>query len=154
MDTNLKGPWTSSQVGHFLQQTTVPLRLSCVAPDGFPRVVSLWYAYRDDALLCVTHQSSKLVSLLSQNPRVGFEVAPDSPPYRGVRGQGLAAMAPLGDDQTLHDLLENYIGNVESDFSRWLLSRAADEIVISVTPTRLYSWDYTERMTAVASGQE
>jgi nitroimidazol reductase NimA-like FMN-containing flavoprotein (pyridoxamine 5'-phosphate oxidase superfamily) len=150
MAIKLSGPWQQQQVDSFLSDAKLPVRLSCVASDGFPRVISLWFLYRSNKLYCVTHQSSKLVRMLQQNPRVGFEVAPDAPPYRGVRGQGMAAMQPLGKDPALRQLLERYVGDTESGFSRWLLSRSPEELIITVTPHRMYSWDYRERMAEVS----
>lgn len=146
MTANLSGPWDQQQINDFLGSATLPIRLSCVASDGFPRVVSLWFLYRQGKFFCVTHQSSKLVKLLQKNNRVGFEMSPNSPPYYGVRGQGTATLQPLGKDPALAQLLERYIGEDSSDFSRWLLSRSAEELIISVTPHRIYSWDYRMRM--------
>ena len=146
MSIKLSGPWSQQEIGSFLNSATLPIRLSTVAGDGFPRVISLWFLYRADKLYCVTHQSSKLVGLLRKNPRVGFEVAPDAPPYYGVRGQGTAELQPLGEDPALKQLVERYVGDTESSFARWLLSRSAEELIITIVPHRLYSWDYRERM--------
>jgi hypothetical protein len=97
----------------------------------------------------VTNQSSKLALLLKKNNRVGFEISADSPPYQGVRGQGIAKQQPLGSDSTLEQLLVRYVGDLESDFSQWLLSRRDEEILITIKPHRMFSWDYRKRMAAV-----
>ena len=55
-------------------------------------------------------------------------------------------MTPLGDDSLLRDLLLRYLGSLDSPFAQWLLSRAEEEIIITITPSRLFSWDYRERM--------
>ena len=144
--TTLKGPWTKQEVHTFLEQTTIPIRLATVAQDQFPRVISLWFRYREPSLCCVTHQNSHLARMLEANSSVGFEISGDSPPYHGIRGQGEAAMTPLGDDSLLRDLLLRYLGSLDSPFAQWLLSRAEEEIIITITPSRLFSWDYRERM--------
>ena len=146
MTIELSGPWQSAQVNTFLDDVTLPIRLSCVAPDGFPRVISLWFLHREGKLYCATHESAKLVGLLKHDNRVGFEVAPDVPPYHGVRGQGTATLSPLGDDPALEQLLQRYLGSLDSDFSKWLLSRKDEELLVCVDPHRLFSWDYRERM--------
>ncbi len=92
MALTLKGPWDKAQIDAFLHNSTFPLRLACVADDGFPRVVSVWYGYDGQCLRCVSHRSSQLVSLLQRCDRVGFELAPNEPPYHGVRGQGIATL--------------------------------------------------------------
>ncbi|MEH6592584.1 MAG: pyridoxamine 5'-phosphate oxidase family protein [Halioglobus sp.] len=149
MTIEISGSWKKAQIESYLGSITLPIRLSCVAADGFPRVVSLWFLYRKDKFYCVTHQSAKLVTLLKHDNRVGFELASDNPPYRGVRGQGIATMSALGEDPALQQLLQRYVGDLESDFSRWLLSRSEDELIISIAPHRLFSWDYRQRMAEV-----
>jgi nitroimidazol reductase NimA-like FMN-containing flavoprotein (pyridoxamine 5'-phosphate oxidase superfamily) len=146
MAIELSGPWQQQEISEFLDDSALPVRLSCIGGDGFPRVISLWYQYKADTLYCVTHQSSKLIKMLNKNNRVGFEVSPNTPPYCGVRGQGTAAMTALGESSLLQELVDCYVGDADSSFSRWLLSRSAEEIIISVTPHRLYSWDYRKRM--------
>lgn len=149
MDIDITGPWQKPEIEQFLTQASLPIRLSCVAADGYPRVVSLWFRYEGDALHCVTHNSSKLVRLLEKEQRVGFEIAADAPPYHGVRGQGIATLQPLGSDSALEQLLDHYIGDLKSDFSLWLLSRKQEELLITVRPHRLFSWDYRQRMSDI-----
>lgn len=67
------------------------------------------------------------------------------PPYRGVRGQGRASLRREG-GTLLGELLDRYLGGGDSPLARRLLADAADEVAIRVVPTRLASWDYTERM--------
>lgn len=149
MDIEIAGPWEEGEVLEFLQDSTLPIRLSAIAEDGYPRVISLWYQYRNEALYSVTHQSSKLVSILEKNQCVGFEISPDAPPYHGIRGQGTATLQPLGSDPALEELLIRYVGGLESEFAQWLLSRSDEEVLIVIKLHRLFSWDYRERMSGV-----
>ncbi|MEH6568485.1 MAG: hypothetical protein V7709_05385 [Halioglobus sp.] len=146
MSIKLSGPWDLENINHFLNDSTIPLRLSCNAADGFPRVISLWFAYEAETLYCVTHQSSKLISLLHRDHRVGFDVSPNMPPYFGIRGQGSANLEPLGENRMLEKLLERYVGDLDSPFSQWLLSRSPEEVLVTIKPHQLYSWDYRNRM--------
>jgi nitroimidazol reductase NimA-like FMN-containing flavoprotein (pyridoxamine 5'-phosphate oxidase superfamily) len=142
----IKGAWPQDEIYRFLDSSRYPLRLACVGGDGFPRVVSLWYHCAEGKLLCVTHKSAQLAALLDGRDKVGFEVAPNEPPYHGVRGQGTAEMQPLGENSTLEDLLDRYLGRRDSALAQWLLSRSRDELLITITPLRLFSWDYRQRM--------
>ena len=146
MTTRIKGPWNEGEIAQFLADTRYPIRLACVGADGYPRVVSVWFAYADGQLFCVSHRSSMLVNLLRGNPRVGFEVAPNLPPYQGVRGQGDAAVVEQGGADMLESLLQRYLGGTGSDLASWLLSRSADELLITISVQRWFSWDYRERM--------
>lgn len=140
------GSWSRQRVDEFLEAVTVPIRLACTGPDGFPRVVSLWFRYDEGVIYCVTHQDSKLLALLRRDQRIGFEISPNDPPYHGVRGQGMVTLQPLGEADTLKVLLQRYLGGLDSGLAKWLLSRSDEETLIRIDPTRLFSWDYRERM--------
>lgn len=142
----IKGPWDLATAGDYLTTSTFPLRLACVGRDGFPRVASLWYQYHEGSFLCVTHRDSKLTTLLRNNHKVGFEVSPNEPPYHGVRGQGLVSLHEDGGETVLRQNLQNYLGGTDSSLARWLLSRADEELLVRVDITRMFSWDYRERM--------
>ncbi|MEZ5573025.1 MAG: pyridoxamine 5'-phosphate oxidase family protein [Halioglobus sp.] len=146
MAATLKGPWDKAQIETFLQDSVMPLRLACVGDDGFPRVVSVWYGYDGQRFRCVSHRSSQLVSLLERCDRVGFELAPNEPPYHGVRGQGIARLEADVGGQVLREMLQRYLGGTDSSLGQWLLSRADDEVLITIEPLRLFSWDYRQRM--------
>lgn len=146
MNISLKGPWDWSQVENYLTTSNFPMRVACIGQDSFPRVVSVWFGYDDGRLLCVSHRSSQLVKLLRKNERVGFEVAPNEPPYYGVRGQGIAKLDSDAQGTVLRSMLERYLGGTNSSLADWLLSRAEDEMLISIEPSRIFSWDYRERM--------
>ena len=148
----LKGPWSLDQVHEYLTSCVFPLRLACVGNDGFPRVVSVWYHYSGGSFYCVSHRASQLIALLRESDKVGFEVAPNEPPYRGVRGQGLAILSDEGAGEALEDLLQRYLGSGNTSLGEWLLSRREEEVLIRIQPQRLFSWDYRERMKGPAAG--
>ena len=150
----VKGPWPLNEIEDYMRASAFPLRLSCVGADGFPRVVSVWFRYGDGQIFCVSHRGSSLVALLRGNNKVGFELAPNEPPYFGVRGQGTAALTELGpQDDTLEALLQRYVGGRDSRLASWLLSRRDEEMLITIDPLRWYSWDYRARMEDIAGAQ-
>ena len=146
MQASIKGPWSGEEIAEFLQASSYPMRLACVGSDGYPRVVSVWFIYERGRIFCASHSSSQLATLLRGNGQVGFEVATNSPPYFGVRGQGDAVLADSGGARMLERLLKRYLGGLDSPLAKWLLSRSEDELLITVTPCRLFSWDYRQRM--------
>ena len=143
------GPWALAEIEGFLGGAAIPLRLTCVRSDGYPLVVSLWYHYRDGVLQCVSHRNAFLVKVLRENPKLGFEVAPERPPYHGVRGTGDATLTELGESGLLESLLDRYLGGRECRVGQWLLSRKEDELVITIAPRQFTSWDYRQRMADV-----
>ena len=141
------GPWSPAQVNAYLDETVIPIRLSCVDRSGWPRVFSLWYLRRGGEICCSTQAKALIASALDANPRCAFEIAADRPPYRGVRGRGLATVEPQPPEEILRLLIQRYLGDEKSSLARWLLSRRATEVAIRIVPSYLHSWDYTRRMT-------
>ncbi|MFT5484596.1 MAG: hypothetical protein ACI9GW_003263 [Halieaceae bacterium] len=146
MSLSIKGPWSHQEIGQYLGRAEFPIRLSCSGGDGYPRLVSLWYQYRDGVVYCVTHKDSKIASLIAADDRVAFEVSTNETPYSGVRGQAQATLKPLGDSPVLSELLNHYLGGVDSSLANWLLSRSDEELLITLRLRRVFSWDYRERM--------
>lgn len=130
----------------FLRSATIPMRIAANTPSGFPVVVSVWYLHEGDELLAVTHRDARLAKRLEADPRCAFEIAPNQPPYRGVRGQAVAGLEDTGAEALLERLLDRYLGSGDSGLGRFLLARADEERVIRLRPTRIASWDYSARM--------
>lgn len=145
------GPWNESQIVAFLDMTRIPVRLATNGDSG-PLVQSLWFAARGLELWCCTQKSSVLTRRLERDDRVGFEVAADAPPYRGVRGTGVAHLISEDVESTLRLLIQRYQGTERSDLSDWLLSRIDNEVAIRIQPRIVASWDYSHRMTAFQTG--
>ena len=138
---------TDFELEAFLHEGRVPLRLGVLDADGGPRLLSIWYLWQDGALWCATSPNAWVVDRLRADPRCGFEVAGDAPPYRGVRGRGRAELDPARGEAILCALVDRYLGTRDSRFARWLLARGADEMAIRIVPEKLSHWDYSRRMT-------
>lgn len=143
----ITGPWDSVQVESFLADAAVPLRLSVLDGTGWPLVVSLWFLHAEGALWCATPRSARIVTHLQNDPRCAFEIAPDTPPYRGVRGQARGEVRPADGEHVLLALLERY-GQTGTRLGVWLRSRVAIEVALRLEPIRFNTWDFSERMGA------
>lgn len=139
------GPWSAATITDFLSTAVIPVRLASTGSAG-PLVQSLWFTWMDDAVWCCTQADSVLASRIARDPRVGFEIAGDDPPYRGVRGRGHAEFRPDAAAGLLPTLIERYLGSTEGDLATWLLSRLDAETAIRIGDLRVTSWDYTPRM--------
>lgn len=136
------------QIDAFLQTERIPIRLACTDSAGVPLICSLWYLYADDVVWCATQQSAYVLSLLQRSPRIGFEIAPESMPYRGVRGQGQVSLLPEQGQAVLLQLMDRYLDAGDTKFAAWLKSRSATEVAIKIKPDWLTSWDFGARMNA------
>ncbi len=141
-----RSAWSASEVERFLETYVAPLRLAVVTDSGFPLICSLWFSYRGGRLLCATTAKSKVVECIRADPRIGFELAPNEPPYFGVRGQGEASVASEGAMDLLGDLVERYLGGRDSKLASWLLRRTEEEVILAIDVRWITSWDYSGRM--------
>jgi nitroimidazol reductase NimA-like FMN-containing flavoprotein (pyridoxamine 5'-phosphate oxidase superfamily) len=152
------GPWSADETATFLRESTVPVRLACRTPADRLWMLSLWYEWveGDDGpeLCCATSASADVVGFLRANDDVAFEVSTNDPPYRGVRGRGTATIEPDEEKTLLRTLLERYLGGTENELATFLLDADREEVRIRVTPARLHSWDYTDRMRDVSGSDD
>jgi nitroimidazol reductase NimA-like FMN-containing flavoprotein (pyridoxamine 5'-phosphate oxidase superfamily) len=138
--------WNAATIKTYLSEGVLPCRMSCITSDGFPHVISLWYAYADEEFLFSVQKNMLAVRWLQAEPRCGFEIAADTQPYRGVRGRGTASVVPARERPVLDDLIERYLDNEDSSLARWLRSRPDSEMTIRVKPCWITSWDFGARM--------
>jgi hypothetical protein len=102
--------------------------------------------YEDGAVWCATNSKARVLSYLTNEPRCGFEIAGDTPPYRGVRGKGRASLHPELGGKVLEQLLERYDIASSSKLAGMLLSKIDQEVAIRIEPGRISSWDFSQRM--------
>jgi hypothetical protein len=138
--------WSVNRVDQFLSTYKAPLRLAVSTASGFPLICSLWFKYENERILCATTRNAKVVECISADPRCGFELAPNEPPYFGVRGQGIATISSDDSIELLGDLVDRYLGNRSTKFARWLLGREEEEVTISIEIQWATAWDYQQRM--------
>ncbi len=140
------GPWDRQAIERWLEATVIPLRLATTGGHG-PIVQSLWFLYDDDALWCATQAESMVTGRVRREPRVGWEVSPDQPPYRGARGRGTVTVVDDADlaGDVLRRLISRY-GQGGTDLEHWLLSRVSTEVALRIDDLVITSWDYSPRM--------
>ena len=151
-NAKLRGCWSGAQVAAFLAASRIPLRLALIDGAGSPWAMSLWFLPEEDALWCATDARSKLAAYVAAQPRCGFEVAGDAPPYRGVRGKGGWEIVPERGGEVLRRLLDRYAIGPDTRLARMLLGKIESEVAIRIRPTHLTSWDFTERMRDAVGG--
>ncbi len=139
------GPWGPEEIARFWDDARIPIRVATNGESG-PLVTSLWFVHHDDALWCATQSDAVIVRRLRADPRCGFEVAGDSPPYRGVRGQGVAHIHSDAAREVLPRLIDRYLGPTPTPLGDWLLSRIDTEVALRIDDLAVSSWDYSARM--------
>ncbi|MDQ2056063.1 pyridoxamine 5'-phosphate oxidase family protein [Halobellus sp. H-GB7] len=102
-------------------------------------------------LCCATSANADVVEYLRSDDAVAFEISTNHPPYRGVRGRGTATVEPDEEKALLTHLLDRYLGGTDNDLAGRLLAPEREEVRIRITPERLHSWDFSERMRDVST---
>ena len=148
------GPWSEGQSRHFLAKARIPMRVAANTSSGFPVVLSLWFIPEQDDLLAAVHRDARIAERLEADPRCAFEIAPNEPPYCGVRGTATASLESAGARELLERLLARYLGSPDSSLGRFLLGRADEELVVRLHPHRIDSWDYSKRMSDSIGGTQ
>ena len=141
-----KSRWTVAQVTTFLDESTLPMRVSSLNAKGFPHITSLWFRHLNGRLYCCTQQDALVCRHLQANPKMGFEVAVSAPPYYGISGQGVARILREDAGELLGTLADRYLAGRDQSLRHWLLSRLATEVIVEITPLRVTSWDFRRRM--------
>lgn len=130
----------------FLEDAVIPVRLAAVMPSQWPVIVSLWFVPLEGSLWCATQGTAKIVEYLRSDSRCAFEVAPEEPPYRGIRGRAIATLHPARGEEVLKILLRRYLGGTDSPLARTLLAKSGTEVAVEIKPLSVSSWDYRARM--------
>jgi len=86
-----KSAWDTARINHYLDSSEHPLRISIISA-GRPLIVPLWYEFDGQVFWCASPAHAKVVKLISKDGRCGFDLSDNAMPYRGVRGQGTAAI--------------------------------------------------------------
>lgn len=146
MQVSAKSAWNVVQIEDFLHTQKTPMRIAVLDHDDFPMICSVWHQYHEQKIYAVAHKNSKLVKKLTAHPQCAFEIAPNEPPYKGVRGQAVSAVSTLHCEETLNQLLEKFLGQGYQDLRSFLLSRSEDERVIELQLEKITAWDFSQRM--------
>ncbi|UCE13966.1 MAG: pyridoxamine 5'-phosphate oxidase family protein [Candidatus Heimdallarchaeota archaeon] len=136
------------EIEEYLEHARIPLRLSVVTESGWPIILSLWFTYTTDGkFFLATPAQAKVVGLLEKNPRCAFEVSNENPPYCGIRGQAEAKIIRSKGIEVLETLLQRYITEGKgSPLGKRLISRKIQEVAIELTPTKIFTWNFENRM--------
>lgn len=146
MKISKKSAWTQSEIEQFLADAKTPMRLAFNDLDGFPAVCSLWFFFDQGIFWAASHKNSHVVKMLKQSEKVSVEIATNEYPYKGVRGKANVDLSLDGADAVLNRLIDRYLVDGNNKLADWLLSRAADEYVMKITPRLLNAWDFSSRM--------
>jgi hypothetical protein len=138
--------WNHSEIESFLASQNTPMRVAVEDTDKFPMICSVWHLYHEQIIYAVAHKNSKLIKKLHAKPHCAFEIAPNEPPYKGVRGQANCVISDYDCSEKLTLLLDRFLGEGYKQLRGFLSSRTVDERVIELHIHKITAWDFSQRM--------
>jgi hypothetical protein len=138
--------WNNSEIELFLASQNTPMRIAVEDTELFPMICSVWHLYHDKVIYAVAHKNSKLIKKITAKPHCAFEIAPNEPPYKGVRGQANCIISEHDCSTKLHQLLDRFLGDGYEELRGFLSSRSDDERVIELHIHKITAWDFSKRM--------
>lgn len=146
LPVNKKSDWTEQQIRHFLSHAVIPMRLAVNDNNGFPRICSLWFGLQDNAIVAVSHRNALITRLLQGDGRCAFEIASNTEPYQGVRGQARVTLDKSAGKTVLPALMKKYIAGRHANLQDFLQRRIDEEYVLRLSLEWISAWDYSDRM--------
>jgi PPOX class probable F420-dependent enzyme len=130
-------PAGDERISELLAETIVG-QLSFTGLDGYPRVVPVWFDFRDGQLLISNAPGTYKCRCIRADGRVGFAVSDPTPPYRLVTLTGDAVVEPLPEAERIQlatGQARRYLG--EERASRFFSKPPGDGELIRIHPRRI-----------------
>ena len=125
------------------------LQVSCMGPDGWPHLTTLWFAVVDQRIVFETYTRSQKILNLQRNPNVTI-LLEDGIVYEKLRGVMIKGKAVL---ESNPENVEKYAKAVmirnQPEIGEEILSEAAKQMslkrtAVIIEPQEIISWDHTK----------
>jgi hypothetical protein len=121
-------------------------RLAYVGLDGRPRVVPIWFAYRETEIIMITGPKAEKVRALEQNPAVAVSIDTTGPPPKALLVDGDVTLEPVdGMAPEYRPIVERYLGPAAEAYLGQLLPRVKRQVRIRVQPRSWRVFDFVKR---------
>ena len=139
-------PLTEQQTKDFLTTSKLNIHIGTVDEKGHANIHPVWYYYdtSSNKFYILTGKDSKKVNNLKGNDIIYFCVDDPNPPYKGVRGKGIAKAhenvnfnVPIA-----QKIAFRYIGTLDHPISYELVERLKNGqgIVLEISPIYYSTW--------------
>jgi general stress protein 26 len=113
-----------------------------------PNIQPVWFNYDRgiQKLFVTTSKLAKKTKNLRNRPNVYFSIDDENPPYKGVKGRGIATIiedpkriVPQGDKISL-----KYLGTLDHPIAKMIsdLSEKGEVVLVEISPKFFSTWDY------------
>ena len=137
---------TDDELGDFLEQPGILVRIGTTDDDGMPRVVPTWFIHRDGDVLFTPRDASAFLANLRRDPRVGLSIDEEPLPYRKVTVQGTVRFVhDVGEDDNWRDLYRQiayrYVPKEQADeYVENTIDQPRALLAVSLADSKVTTW--------------
>ena len=119
-------------------------RLAYVGLDGRPRVVPIWFDYRDGGITMITGPKAEKARALAANGAVALTIDSSQPPYKVLLVQGDAKIAEVeGMAPEYPEIVRRYLGPATDAYLAQLKVKRQVRIRVALRSWRIF--DFVKR---------
>jgi PPOX class probable F420-dependent enzyme len=138
---------TGEEVERFLE-SKLNLQIATIDKQGDPNIQPVWFYYDKDEgkLLITTSKLAKKTQNLRNRPTIYFSIDDEKPPYKGVKGKGIATIiedpnriVPKADRISM-----KYLGTLDHPVAKMITdhSKKGEVVLVEISPKFFSTWDY------------
>lgn len=121
-------------------------RLAYIGPDDRPRVVPIWWSYRDGEFVMMTGPKADKVRALQRNGAVALTIDSSKPPYHVLLVDGDAAVEPTeGMAPEYPDIVRRFLGPAADNYLATMRERVKTQRRIRVRVRSYRVLDFVKR---------
>ena len=141
---------TREEVERFLE-SKLNLQIATIDEKDEPNIQPVWFYYDKDAgkLLITTSKLARKTQNLRRKPTLYFSIDDENPPYKGVKGKGIATIVedpnrivPQADRISM-----KYLGTLDHPAAKEMAERSknGEGVLVEISPKFFSTWDFGKR---------
>ena len=139
---------TREEVERFLE-SKLNLQIATIDEKGEPNIQPVWFYYDKDQgkLLITTSKLAKKTQNLRRKPTIYFSIDDENPPYKGVKGKGIATIVEEDPNRIVPQadrISIKYLGTLDHPVAKMITDGAmkGDIVLVEISPKFFSTWDY------------
>jgi PPOX class probable F420-dependent enzyme len=117
--------------------------VATLTKTGHPHVTPIWCYYDGQYFYMSLMDGNPKSRSLARDPRLSIAVSSDKLPYKAVVVHGTAELVRGDVRSIVCNIAKKYVGEEQADSITDMLMRNS-QIIVKVTPERIYSWDQSK----------
>jgi PPOX class probable F420-dependent enzyme len=125
------------------------LQIATIDEKDEPNIQPVWFYYDKDAgkLLLTTSKLAKKTQNLRRKPTIYFSIDDENPPYKGVKGKGIATIVEEDPNRIVPQadkISMKYLGTLDHPVAKTITDGAkkGEVVLVEISPKFFSTWDY------------